>query len=448
MYAYSVNTYRDKKTRKVRQKSKYLGKVIDIKRKKFEKPLYKRHQEKAILDFGDIHVVSSIYKRCGLEKVLRKTFEKNAGLVEMLVFNRILQPMPMKSVYYWASNSYLSRTHNIDFLETQNISRVLKDVGNEEMQRKFFSAYTDMFKKGGCNLFDITPLPTSMRNNLAAWGYSDSGIDFQIKLALLVDKDRSMPLWFRVLPGNITDVSTLNATIKEAKELGLKTDLLILDRGFFSDKNIGALNETKTKFLIPLPSKTKLFNILVEKYKRIEEQQTCAFKLGKRVLFGIKEKSKKLNVYIILDPERRVRERNEIYSKHLLDPIPKKKFDTQLKRKGFMILLSTEQMSPKEAVTLYYTRDFAEKCFKYFKSDLAILPLRRHSEDTIAGYLLINFLALALYLQLRNTELSVSFNDAFQILRGIKKKIYDDAEIVNEATKKQKEILKAFKIRL
>jgi len=111
-----------------------------------------------------------------------------------------------------------------------------------------------------------------------------------------------------------------------------------------------------------------------------------------------------------------------------------------------MVLLSTEHVSTKEAVSLYYTRDFAEKCFKYFKSDLAILPLRTHNEDTLAGYLLINFLALALYLQLRNNELDVSLDDAFQILRGIKKKIYEDVEIVNEATKKQKEVLKAFEI--
>ncbi len=446
MYAYQVQGYWDPNKKFTRHTTKYLGKVVDAKRKKFEKLLYKRNQEKAILDFGDVHVVSSIYKRCGLEGVVRKIFGESVDMIEMLMFNRVLQPTPMKSVYYWASNTYLSRTHNINALETQNISRMLKEIGNEEMQRKFFSAYTSAFKRGGCNLFDITPLPTSMSNNLAAWGYSDSGINFQIKLALLVDKNHSMPLWYRMLPGNLTDVSTLTTTVKEAKKLGLKTDLLILDRGFFSDNNIKALKESKSGFLIPLPSKTKLFNALVAKYHRLEEKPTNAFKLGKRILFGVKEMSKSLYAYVILDPERRVRERNEIYAKHLSDALPKKKLETQLKRKGFMILLSTEQMSVKEAVSLYYTRDFAEKCFKYFKSDLAILPLRTHSEDTLAGYLLINFLALALYLQLRTTELDVSLDDAFQILRGIKKKIYDDTEIVSESTKKQKEILKAFEI--
>lgn len=443
-YAYQVEGYWDSKKKITRHKTKYLGKVIDTKTKKFEKPIYKRNKEKHILDFGDIHLLYSVYKRCGLERIIRSTLGENTDIVEMLIFNRILNPVSMKSVYYWASNSYLRMTHDIDALQTQNISRVLKDLGDENIQRKFFSAYTNAFKKSDCNLFDITPLPTSMANNLAAWGYSDSGIDFQIKLALLVDKNHNIPLWFRILPGNIIDVSTLNTTIKEAIKLGLKAKLLILDRGFYSDKNIKDLNENKTNFMMPLPSKTKLFNRLVDKYMRLEEQQKYAFKFGKRILFGTKEKLGKLNLYIILDPERRVCERNKLYSKHLINSMPKKKFNAQLKRKGFLILISTEKMTPKEAVSLYYTRDFAEKCFKYFKSDLAILPLRRHNENTLAGYLLINFLALALYLQLRNTEIDVSLQDAFQILRGIKKKIYDTEEIINEVTKKQKEILNAF----
>ena len=444
LYAYQVEGYWDPEKKITRHKTKYLGKVIDEKRKKFEKTFYKRHQEKAILDFGDIHVVSSIYKMHKLHEIVRKSLGVYADIAEMLVFNRILNPLPMKSVYYWASNTYLSRTYDINILETQNISRVLKEIGSEEMQRNFFSVYAKTFKQNECNLFDITPLPTSMSNNLSAWGYSDSGIDFQAKLALLVNKDCSMPVWFRILPGNITDVNTLNTTIKEAVQLGLKANMLILDRGFFSDKNLSDLKESKIDFLMPIPSKTKLFNNMVEKYQKIEDNPACAFRLGKRILFGKHKKIKDMHIYVILDPQRRAHERNELYTKKLLNPISKKKFEIQRKRKGFMVLISLKKMKPENAVSLYYTRDFVEKCFKYFKSDLAILPLRRHSETTLAGYLLVNFIALALYLQLRKTKLNMSLNDAFQILRGLKKKIYDDEEIVNEATKKQKEILNSF----
>jgi transposase len=444
-YAYQVKGYWDPKKKITRHTTKYLGKVIDAKKKKFEKTLYRRNQEKAILDFGDVHVVSTVYKRSKLKSIIKKTFGEHAGLIEMLVFNRILHPSPMKSVYYWASNTYVSITHDIGALETQKISRALKDIGSEEIQRKFFSSYAQAFKRSGCNLFDITPLPTSISNNLAAWGYSDSNIEFQIKLALLVDKDHSMPLWFRMLPGNLTDVSTLTSTVKEAKKLGLRADLLILDRGFYSKNNIKALKKSNSGFLIPLPANTKLFNTIAAKYQRIEEDSSKTFMHGKRVLFGLKEMKNSMYIYVVLDPQRRARERNELHAKRLIGS-PPMKFEIQLKRKGFMVLLSTEDMPISEAVSLYYTRDFAEKCFKYFKSDLEILPLRVHDEERLAGYLLINFLALALYLQLRTAELDVSLDDAFEILRGIKKKIYENEELVTEATKKQKEILNAFEI--
>ena len=100
----------------------------------------------------------------------------------------------MKSVYYWAANTYLSRTYNLNTLSSQNISKVLAEIGNEAVLRRFFTVYGKVFEAGKNTLFDITPLPTSM--GLAVWGYSDSGIDFQAKLALLVDKSSRTPLWF------------------------------------------------------------------------------------------------------------------------------------------------------------------------------------------------------------------------------------------------------------
>lgn len=445
-YAYNVTTYRDPETGKVKQRVKYLGKVVDANRKKFEKVLYKRHTEKAIVDFGDVHLVSTIYKRCGLEDVVRRTLGEYAGMVEVLVFNRIINALPMKSIYYWASNTYLSRTHNLSTLHSQNISCMLAELEDEETLRRFFAAYARVFGSKGGNLYDITSLPTSMSNGLVTWGYADSGIDFQTKLALLVDKDCRMPLWFRMLPGNLADVNSLTATVQEAEKLGFKPNMLVLDRGFFSNPNIKALCKLRTRFLIALPAKTKLYKRLVAKHQRLAEQPAKAFKFGKRVLFGTAEKVGSLRAYVILDPTKRARELNELYDKHLTKAMPQKKFDVQRKRKGFLILLSTEQLTPKEAVSLYYTRDFAEKCFRHLKSDLALLPLRRHNEATLAGYLLINFIALALYMQLKRVELRCSLKDALLILRGLKKKIYDDTEITTELTKEQKEILGAFKV--
>jgi len=49
LYAYQVEGYWDAKSKITRHKTKYLGKVVDARRKKFEKPLYKRNRERMLM---------------------------------------------------------------------------------------------------------------------------------------------------------------------------------------------------------------------------------------------------------------------------------------------------------------------------------------------------------------------------------------------------------------
>lgn len=60
-YAYEVRAYWDPKTGKPRQKTRYLGKVLDEEKKRVEKVLYTKHMEKRILDLGDVYFLSHVY---------------------------------------------------------------------------------------------------------------------------------------------------------------------------------------------------------------------------------------------------------------------------------------------------------------------------------------------------------------------------------------------------
>jgi len=60
--------------------------------------------------------------------------------------------------------------------------------------------------------------------------------------------------------------------------------------------------------------------------------------------------------------------------------------------------------------------------------------------------MLINFLALAIYLQLKKSQIELSLEEARIILRQIKKKVYENSSILTELAKEQKEILKAFNL--
>ncbi len=106
--------------------------------------------------------------------------------------------------------------------------------------------------------------------------------------------------------------------------------------------------------------------------------------------------------YILLDPERRRRELRRFLLSHQKD------YDRfSVKRKGFMVLMSSSKIPSEELVPMYYTRQFVEKAFSYSKDDLSFLPFRVHGENAMRGYLFLIFLYLIVYMDLQKRTESV-----------------------------------------
>ena len=67
------------------------------------------------------------------------------------------------------------------------------------------------------------------------WGYNRDREELpQINYGLVYAKETQLPLFYRLIPGSITDVATLAATSAMLMELGLKNFSYSLDRGYFS----------------------------------------------------------------------------------------------------------------------------------------------------------------------------------------------------------------------
>ena len=73
----------------------------------------------------------------------------------------------------------------------------------------------------------------------------------------MIDKNTSLPLYFRYLPGNIVDVSALTRTIEELKKYDINSSFALVDAGFYSEDNIKELNLGVIDFLTRLPARTK-----------------------------------------------------------------------------------------------------------------------------------------------------------------------------------------------
>ncbi len=314
-YAYEITAYWDREKKKSRQSTKYLGIVVDKEAKIFKKKERKQCEaEKIILDFGDTYILHEFMKKTKMRDTLYKVFGDKTEYLLALIYYRLCYPSAMMYAKTWYQGSYARLIFKEIDLSSQRISDFLKAIGNEYLQREYFKNHISLLAqtKEGI-IIDTTSMPNQIHFPFNAWGYNDGGIDKQIRFLFVIDKKSSLPLYFRYLPGNIVDVSSLNTTIEELKKYDIKSSFALVDAGFFSEDNIKELYTETIDFLTRLPSKRILYKDLVKEAVPDIETFKNAVKYGNRILFV---KQKKVNLFgnegyahIVLDPERKGNEK-------------------------------------------------------------------------------------------------------------------------------------------
>lgn len=449
-YAYKLTSYWDKKARQPRHKSEYLGVVIDRKKGVFRKTLKDRLlKEELILDFGDTFLLQEFLKKEGFTKLLRDTFGDKADTVLSLICYKLCHPSAMRLAETWQSGNVIRHLCKAD-LASQRISDLMVDIGDEDVYREFFENYLRFVKHSSDGLIlDITAMPNQVHMPLSQWGYHDEDIDKQVNLMLVVDKASALPLFFRYMPGSVSDVSALKPTIAELKRLGVENTFSIFDAGFYSEGNINALQGQGIGFMVRLPSNRTIYRELIEKSGNLEGWDN-AVEYGERALFVSKHRINLYGegafAYVVLDPERKGRETAKLIRG--ADEIDEGKKDAfALKKRGIMVLVSSADLGKADVVPLYYNRQTAEQLFKFSKDDLEMLPLRVHKEESLRGYLLLIFMTLSAFLLLKKKlGKKVTVEEALMLMRNLKVKVFKDEMLVPEIVKKQRLLLEGLGI--
>lgn len=440
-YAYEITAYWDPELKKNRQKTTYLG-IVDEDGKIAKKKVQQEHQQ---LDYGNTFLLNEFCKKLSIDKTLEVVFADVPEL-KPLMFYRLCTQSAMYNAIDWFEGNLVSNLFKKVNLTSQNISRVLKSLGNENIQRSFFVNYLSSIGPIDSGIIiDATSLPNQSTVDFNSWGYDDGAIDKQMRMLFVLDHNSKKPLFYRYLPGNILDVSTLQQTISELSLLGVKSNFVLIDAGYFSESNIRDLYEKKIDFLTRMPSTRVIYKELLKESHDLENIK-YATKCGTR---GIFVKRVKIDIYeqtayayIVLDSTRRAKEIQQKVLEYI-DAEDTAIADPDLTNCGIMMLISSKELDAKAVVSDYYSRQFIEQAFGFCKDDLGLLPLRRHSDETIRGYLLLQFITLILFIELRkqlNGKYTVE--QALNITRNLKCKVFDKTVLPAEQTKKQREIYK------
>jgi transposase len=449
-YAYETHNIWNKELKKYQTKWKYLG-VVDSETKLITpKSNLAQKSERLIIDYGNTFALSEYCRLSGFTALIAKVFGKLANTLLTLIFYRLIESGGMNMVQEWYAGNFARICFpNLD-LSSQRISEILCQIGDEGLWREFFKLYTQSVYSNNGVIIDSTGLPNDIGISLTALGHHGGNVEKEIRMIMVVDRTTGEPLYFRYVAGNIVDVSTLKTTMKELEAFNINADYALLDAGYCSEENITALYRSQISFLMRVPTNRLIFRETVEKaLPTLESIENCIL-YGERILYIKCEKITLYDeyegyVYVCLD----VKKKADDVTRIMIDAIKNKEKSEQTKAKlknaGVFVLLSPDKIENSEVLQLYYLRQSAEQIFEISKSYADILPLRVHSEHTLRGILMINFIAVAIYKNL-NQQLppNLPLLNALKFLHSQKCKVFDNDKVVpSEPNKRQRLILNA-----
>jgi transposase len=513
-YVYDYVSVWNKEKQRSEQKREYLGRIIDgefVPNRKYrlqQELLYEKEAERKRgpepetetkrLFAGATHLFDAIGKNTGVAADLEACFPEIHKEILSLVYYLALEPeAPLYRFRRWGATHEHPCGKDIP---SQRSSDLLPMI-TEERKADFFRRQAKLRGEGEYLFYDSTSISSySEQIKQVKYGKNKDGDKLaQINLALLFGRETGLPAYYRKLPGNIADVTTVRKLIADVGCFDIKKVMLVMDRGYYSEKNLNDLMKEHFKFIIGAKislkfirerigngrndfdrrefynSETSLFIKTRTTEWDYEEtkQRDGKISKGKRRIYvhiyyddrhATDDKlrfNKKLDAMETdimsgkMKPEREKECRK--YYEIRETPVrgtcfsPKQDvMDEARKNFGFFVLLSNGIKNPVEALRIYRSKDMIEKAFNDLKNRLNMRRTWVSSEENLEGKLFLQFIALIYTSYVKRAM------DAAGLFKNLTmQELFDDLDVIEkyrtpgkkahygEITEKQRELYTA-----
>lgn len=455
-YVYESVGYWDKEKKQARNRRKCVGKLdpltgqfipshkIDLAdlssqaRKRGPQPTTENKRR----FYGATYLFDAIGEKLGVTRDLQTCFPEIHRQILSLAYYLVLEDRnPMSRFPKWA----LTHVHPYGKeIPSQRSSEILGEI-SEAAKLQFFRLQGQRRVEKEFLVYDTTSISsysTSLKQVKYGLNKENDSLP-QINLALLFGENSRLPVYYRKLPGNITDVKTLQNLLADIDFLNLEKVQLVMDRGFYSEDNINALFRQHYKFLIA--TKTSL---LFVRRKLDEVRHSMLSRPNYSSKYGLNYASFRLNwaysetqkrsgevindnrrIYLHLFYNDQRATDDKIAFNKMLDALeyelnsghrnpehekqyakyyeihetavkgvtltPKQEaISAAGKYYGYFALLSNGVKDPLEALEIYRSKDLIEKAFGNLKERLNMRRTSVSSEENLEGKLFVQFVAL------------------------------------------------------
>ena len=393
-YLYSVSSKYDSETKRTKKVTgKILGSVTkeagftgsDKRRIQAEKVFSVDRSTVFVRELGFSSFVGQYGKE--ITAKLKQFYPQDAELIVYMAYCRIVHQSPIKDMPFHTAKSMLSEGGTGNPTD-KAFSAALRSIGK---QRGAATNYLkSFFRPGDHVLVDLTNVfSNSEKMHYAKKGYnSEMVFEKQFNLMYIYSAKLQQPVFYRLFPGNLTDVKGFRLCLKES---GLSDAVVIADKGFHSKANVEAVGAAGLKYIIPL----KRDNGLVD-YQKINDPDALYFKFDDRYVRYTCYEAEGQKIYGFRDDKLRVQEEKDYLDRIVSIPekYTTKGFGERRKAFGTIAMVSNTGYGAEQVYCTYKSRGAIETMFDGMKTILAADKTYMQNEDALQGWMFVNHVAL------------------------------------------------------
>lgn len=333
-----------------------------------------------------------------------------------MAYCRLRNQSPLKYIQDDFSDSYLSQTLGVSGLSPRSLTDFLKSLGKDR------AGILDFMRKyageGGNVLFDGTDILSSSANmdfprmsKTKLGGFAEA-----INLMMAFSTRQMLPVYYRLLPGNVKDISAFLSSIDEFGDTSITA---VGDKGFFSKANVEALEERKIKYIIALRrSKSGIDYSAFNNHK----SEGHFFYAGRLIKYSTQTIDGR-TVYLYYDTKHAAEEETDYlrrvddgrYENYTMDT-----YFVKAPQFGTIALMVSGKTDAKSAFDDYKTRCEVEQEIDVLKTDLDALTSYMQDNDRLEGWMFINFVALHIFYLLRRHIVDNKLTDKLSTREAIR----------------------------
>lgn len=338
---------------------------------------------------------------------------------------------PIKRIANYHAHDFSSEHWSSSNMSDKKVSSALKFLGeNREVLVSWMKSQLAVGLSGQSKfvMMDSTHVINVSENiGINAKGYNPNhDFDKQIRLMYLFAAGLNKPVYYRLINGNITDISSMALCVKE---MNVDQVVFIADKGFYSKNNIALMKEQKLHYIIPIHRNNKLIDFAPLQKPNFKEGIKTYFAYQERIIWYYEYENEGQKMVTFLDERLRIKEETDYLLRVKTKPERYKEATFFKKMHGFGTLTIvydlSETLSAKQLYETYKQRNEIEVLFDSYKNFLDADKTYMQDRYVLEGWLMANFIAMMayykLFARLKNAELLAKYapKDIIEISKSI-----------------------------